>query len=154
MTLTQFLAVWGTIVSSIALTWNIIRGLQDKRKLKVEAFIGVMIPRETDKKYITVTVTNIGRRPIYVIGWGARLKKEKGGPKKPSLAIGPHILPKMLAEGEYVIEYTHDLTMLLREIKYIYAWDSTGKQWRVKRNSLNRLIKEGREILEEANVNR
>jgi hypothetical protein len=39
--LTQILAFWGTVVSTIAVTWNTLRGLQDKRKLKVEGNIGI-----------------------------------------------------------------------------------------------------------------
>lgn len=76
MKLFPFLAVWGAIVSTIALTWNIIRDIRDKGKLKLNAFIGKMFPDPKDKDYLVVTIANVGRRPIFVKHLGGETKRK------------------------------------------------------------------------------
>lgn len=150
MNVTSFLALWGTIVSTIALTWHIIRGLQDRRKFKVEAYIGYFLPGDPKKKYFYVVMTNIGRRPIFVCRYGALLKKKKGEKGKPATLIVARKLPKMLKEQEYHIEYTEDLSLFSRNIKNIYAGDSTGKNWKISRKNFKQLLKDAKKVLQES----
>ena len=146
--LTQILAFWGTVISTIALIWNIVRGLQDRKKLKVEAYIGVMLPGDSSKKVFYVVMTNIGRRPVFVSGWGGLRKKEKGEKiRKVGIFAVARNLPKMLKEGEYNIEYIEDFSFFSHNIREVHAWDSTGKKWKINRKNLRRLLKAGREQL-------
>ena len=147
MNLTSLLALWGTVVSTIALSWNIIRGFQDRRKLKVEAAIGFMLPGDTQKKYFYVVITNIGRRPIFICRYGAFLKKKKGEKGKPAAMVIARDLPKMLKEGENHIEYTDDLSLFSRTIKDIHVGDSTGKNWKASRKNLRRLLRDAKDVL-------
>ena len=62
MDLTPILALWGSIVSTVAVTWNIIRSSQDRKKIRVEANIGFILPGDSDKKVLYVIMTNVGRR--------------------------------------------------------------------------------------------
>ena len=140
MELTMFLAVWGAIVSTIALTWNIIRDRLDRGALRVEAMIGRMVPDHTDKDYLVVTITNVGRRPVLVKGWGGMKKRHVKG--KRGILIVPRGLPRMLEEGEYHLEFTEDLSMLSSDIQKIYVWDSAGREWKVSRKNLKRLLAE------------
>jgi len=75
MDIIKFLALWGAILSTIAITWNIFRDVNDKGKLKIDAMIGKMVPDHTDKDYLVITITNIGRRPVLVKGWGGIKKR-------------------------------------------------------------------------------
>ena len=52
MDITKFLALLGAILSTIAITWNIFRDVNDKGKLKIDAMIGKMVPDHTDKDYL------------------------------------------------------------------------------------------------------
>jgi len=153
MNLTPLLALWGSIISTIALTWNVIRGLQDRRKLKVEAYIGYFLPGDTQKKYFYVVMTNIGRRPILVSRYGALLKKKKGEKGNPATLIIARNLPKMLKEGEYHIEFTEDLSLFSRNIKNIFAGDSTGKNWKISKKNFKQLLKDANEALKEFQKN-
>ena len=94
MNITNFLALWGAIFSTIAMTWNIIRDVNDKGKLKIDAMIGKIVPDHTDKDYLALTITNIGRRHVLVKGWGAMKKKNVKGAH--GLYIIPRGLPRML----------------------------------------------------------
>ncbi|MBI4489060.1 MAG: hypothetical protein HY694_08230 [Deltaproteobacteria bacterium] len=104
MNLTKFLAVWGAIVSTIALTWNVIRDRHDRGILKLNTMIGKMYPDHTDRDYVVLTITNVGRRPILVMSWGWIKKGRKGD----GFLVKTSQFPKMLKEGEYHIEFTHD----------------------------------------------
>ena len=142
MSLIAILALWGTIVSSIALTWNIIRGSQDKKKIKIEAQIGHFMPGDAKDKVFYVTVTNIRRRPVFITGWGALRKKKKGEKGKPGIIIISPKLPKMLKDGDYEILHTEDLSIFsCNELTRIQVWDSTGKKWKVSRKNMRQLLK-------------
>lgn len=137
--LTGFLAVWGAILSTIALVWNLIRGSRDRGRLKLDAMIGKMYPNHTDRNYLVVTLTNVGKRPLLVKGWG--VMKGRSAPAPRGVFVSPHGLPRMLNESEYHIEYTPELS-ILDEIARIYAWDSSGKEWDLSRKQLRRLREE------------
>ena len=142
--MTGFLAVWGAILSTIALVWNLIRDFRDRGRLKIDAMIGKMYPDHTDRDYLVVTVTNVGKRPLLVKGWGAM--KHKKAPQPRSVLIAPRGLPRMLKESEYHIEYTPELKILDEDIKRIYAWDSSGREWALSRKQLKGLREERRRL--------
>ncbi len=136
---TALLAVWGAVLSSVAIIWNILRDTKDKGKLKLDAMIGKFYPDHTDKEYLVVTMTNVGRRPLLVKGWGGKEKGVPGGKKQYDYII-PVGLPRMLKEGEYHVEVTPDLGILSSELEYICAWDSAGKEWKVSQKKLEELV--------------
>jgi hypothetical protein len=139
MTLTQVLAMWGAILSSVITILNIARWVQDRYRLKVEGMIGKFhgigtLPAKPPKgTQFLITVTNIGRRPIMVQGIGFVISKNDQGAL---VAVG---LPKMLKEGEYHMEWTDDFEMLSEKVKNIFAWDSAGRKWKMGRRNLRRL---------------
>ena len=144
MDVTKLLAIWGAIFSTVAIAWNIVRDVNDRGRLKIDAMIGKMFPDHTDKNYLVITITNIGRRPILVKGWGGMKKKAVKGAR--GIFIVPQGLPRMLKEGEYHTEFTEDLTILSPELEKIYVWDSTGKYWKVSRKNLRRLFKDVKKV--------
>lgn len=148
--LTTFLAVWGALVSTVALTWNVIRDFRDKGALKFDAMIGKIYPDHTDRDYLVINITNIGRRPVLVKGLGAMKNKKVPTPR--GLLLAPRGLPKMLKEGEYHMEFTHDFRFLADEIDKIYVWDSTGREWRLPSKVLKKLKAEATEFLRRPGV--
>jgi len=150
MGLTPILAFWGSVRSTFALTWNIIRGLQERKKIKVEANIGFILPGDdTKRKVFYVTMTNVGRRPVFITGWSVLIKKKKTEKGKPGIFIAPRNLPKMLKESDYNIEYTDDLTVFKHNITGVQVWDSIGKKWKISRKNLKRLLKDASELLQQ-----
>ncbi|HYB61419.1 MAG TPA: hypothetical protein VEH50_08065 [Methylomirabilota bacterium] len=94
--------------------------------------------------YVVICVTNIGRRPVQWMGWGAKLRKAKDG--KSSFVMIPHMLPRVLKEGDWHSEYTDDLSLVDDNTKKITIWDSSGKCWYLSRRSLNELRKESKQF--------
>ena len=144
MDLTSFLAVWGALLSTVAVTWNVFRDWGDRGRIKVEAMIGKMVPNHTDKDYLIVTITNVGRRPILVKGWGARRKKKAPGPRW--LFVVARGLPRMLPEGDYHTEFTDDLANLASDIEDICVWDSAGRYWKAPRKMTRQVITKVQEL--------
>ncbi len=138
MRYTIIIAAYGAVVSSIALLWNILRDAKDKPKIILDVEIGIIVPVQNKKKYIFVTITNVGRRPVIV-------KELKGVKTKlinlPYVLIATKQLPKILNEGEYIQETIHDLNWL-DNIEKIYIKDSTGREWYLPRNKMKLLKKQ------------
>ena len=146
MDLTKWLALWGSILSTVAVTWNIFRGLQDRKKIKVEAHIGIIIPGDVEKKVFYSTMTNVGRRPVYITGWGLLIKRSKGEIKKRGRIIMGRNIPMMLKDGEYNLEYTEDLSTFSDELITVQVWDSAGNKWKISRKNLKQLLKEAADL--------
>ncbi len=68
MTLEGFLAVFGAVTATFAVGWNLVRDLKDSGKLRIDAMIGKKHPDPTEQQYLLVTITNVGRRPVFVKG--------------------------------------------------------------------------------------
>lgn len=132
---TLFLAIWGAFLSSVAIGWNLYRDLTNIGKININCYIGNIIgaAESSDTDYLVFVVTNIGRQPIMITQVG-------GGYNSKHFLISPRNIPKMLQPGEYVIEYTSDLTSLKKDLKFLGAWDSYGKIWKVRKKKLKKLI--------------
>jgi hypothetical protein len=153
-TLTGVLAIYGAVLSSIALGWNLYRDLHDRVRLRITARLrriaqsdvgpqlyavapDLPVARKTEGLFVFVEVTNIGRRPVRWDGWGGDYNKPSAG--KPSFAIIPVNLPKMLAEGEAHVEYTDTLHADIGNVKRIFIWDASGKHWKLPHRELKKL---------------
>lgn len=139
-TVTTFLAIWGAVVSTIAIIWNIRRDLADRGKLHVVCYRGHTVGDSTAgdaKLRLVYNVTNTGRRPILVTHIGGAFTKE-------SHFIVPTRgqMPRMLQPTEYLLEYSEDLSVLERKPQALWAIDSTGKHWKIPRRQLRQLIRE------------
>lgn len=137
ISLTTLIALYGAILSSVLLVWNIYRDLTNKGKLRVCCSIGKIItpggPKD-ENDYLFYNVTNVGRKPILVTRIGGKTKEN-------DFMIKPRGLPKTLNPGEYLSEYTPDLSMLNDNLLCLWAIDSLGKAHKVKKSVLKDLIK-------------
>jgi len=133
--LTIFLAVWGAIVSTFVLGWNVFRDLSDRGKIKISCFIGNGVGSlvSTEKNVLVYTITNVGRKPIYI-------KLIGGAFKKKHFLISTQQIPKMLLSGEYIVESTEDLSMFERDLKHLWVIDSLDKHWKISKKNLRLLF--------------
>lgn len=160
---TEFLAVYGAILSSIGFGWNLYRDLLDRARLQVTAHVrrivhgpdGRMFAAKPDLQiagaskelFVCMSVVNVGRRPLAWEGWGGRYCTRVNG-KSGFTIIGQH-LPRMLKEGETHSEFTlleHDLRPVSDNVKSLFMWDASGRHWRLSRRELNELKREAREF--------
>lgn len=142
--MTLFLAIWGAVVSTVALVWNIYRDVIDRPKLKVEASlrrlavgngIAVMVAPDLNlegagRPQIAMTVTNLSKHAVTRQGWGGKYKTARNG--KGSFAIMTRQLPKRLGQSETHTEFAEiNSTWTEGNIQETFAWDSSGKHWPV-----------------------
>jgi hypothetical protein len=158
LTITDILAAYGAILASIGFGWSLYRDLHDRAHLKVKANIRRTV-QSTDGKwyavkpdlgvagaseqlYVVVNVTNAGRRPVQWIGWGGKYHKPENG--KGSFTIIPVALPRLLNEGDTHSEYTDLLDPAGENVKRLFIWDASGKNWNLSRWALRKLKEEAR----------
>ena len=144
--ITLGIAVWGAILGTVSFVWNIYRSISDKGRLRVSCKIArfAVIPasvvppgdRPTEPQ-LAFTITNVGRRAIFVSRIGGIYKNGK------PFEVVPHTaLPKELKPGENISERAEDPVRTLLSnggAKSLGAWDTTGKLYAVPRHEVQRL---------------
>jgi hypothetical protein len=137
--LTTFLAIWGAVVSTIAIVWNVRRDLVDRGKLRVVCYRGGLrggYGPPDPKTYLVYNVTNVGRRPVIVTNLGGARNK------KTHFVISTRSpLPRTLQHGEYFMECS-DLSIMDEQPEALWAVDSLNRYWKFPRRALRRLIRE------------
>ncbi|MBU2616762.1 MAG: hypothetical protein KKB79_02140 [Nanoarchaeota archaeon] len=131
---TLAIALYGAILSTIAIGWNIYNNLQDKPKIKVTTSFGFTAQGpETSDNMLFVTAINTGRRSIYLSSFGLRSGENNVLPVNRITG-----LPKELKGGESHTEWFE--VKKLRGREYNYAWykDQTGKTYKSK--SINKKL--------------
>lgn len=153
--ITKFLAIYGALLASITFGWNLLRDLKDRPDVRITAMIGEFvaehgIPGSRLEPQLVVTITNVGRRPVFIKGWGGDHARTAWKDHRKSFLIIPRSAPKMLNEGEYIIEYTRDLGGCLSDyVTSLYAWDSTGRHWKLPSRQLRQLKREYTHMVED-----
>jgi hypothetical protein len=62
-----YIAIYGAILSTIAILWNIRRDIQDRAEIKVNAkLVKRWLIGDLNEQYICVELSNNGKRPITV----------------------------------------------------------------------------------------
>jgi hypothetical protein len=139
--LTLFLAVWGAVVSSVAVGWNIFTALRDKGRLKVEVSITRIVGDKKRTPHLSITITNVGRRPVYVTNVGGRLKKGTDA-KFPNFWFKTTGIPKMLKEAEYHMEVHPFVKEQHCKIDDFYVYTSASDCFKLSRKVRKHLLKD------------
>lgn len=157
---TAIAAIYGAIVSTFAVGWNIYRDSRDRARLELSTMVGFLIKGRNQQRTVShafalktwperfkgtspelfLTITNVGKRPVVVQGWAIQADRQKAG--SDNFLYPFTALPKSLKEGEYAVERTGDLSLLVNGAKKIYAWDSSGKKWALPRREFRKLQQE------------
>jgi len=161
MSLTTILAIYAAIVSSICLGWNLYLELYDRACVKISislmristgadgrrVAVAPHLPIEdaTASVHVVVKMTNAGRRPVLLQGWGGEFKTPKNG--KDKFVVISQGLPRMLKEHESHQELTPDLSVVSSNIKALFAWDSSGKNWYVADRELRETVEQARKLV-------
>ena len=90
--------------------------------------------------HVVVKMTNAGRRPVLLQGWGGEFKTPENG--KDKFAVISQGLPRMLKGHESLQEFTPDLSVISRNIKALFAWDSSGRNWYVSNQELRKTVEQ------------
>ena len=131
MGLTQVLALYAAIASTVAIALHIIRIMNDRGQIDISADVRSL--RGTERLRLAITVTNRGKHPIFVRALGVEIRDE-------SYTLPPtNVSNNMLHEGEHFSQNIDGLPNL--DITEIYVLDSNNRKWRISRRNLKRLFR-------------
>jgi hypothetical protein len=132
-TIIVILAVWGAIVSTIAIIWNIYNSITDKGKLKVDCYIGNRVISGVglvDERLLVWNITNVGKRDIIISHVGGKLSDSD------FILTTRNKMPYKLLPGEYIMEYSNDLSILKDKKLKLLVFDTLGNSYSPTRKRL------------------
>ena len=131
--ITIHLAVYGAILSTFVLLWDVIKYFKDKPSLRVTAnYHGLIGPLKKEVK-IGIEIVNAGRRPVTLVSTGFELDTDSD--ENIITVLDPN-LPRELSEGQRYITYTNPKEFDSGKILFARARDATGRVYRSKKNPL------------------
>jgi len=145
MNLTDYIALYGAILSTIAIGWNIYNNLQDKPKVKVTAKFGFTSSTTGNSgDLLIVTAVNKGKMSVYLSSIGLRSGKED------LLNLKTIGLPCELKGGESHSEWFEIHKLKNKQFDFAWYRDKTGKLYKSKsiKKKLNNYFK-NKQIKEE-----
>jgi len=121
-----YVAIYGAILSTIAILWNIRRDIKDRSEIKVNAKIVNRFLAVGSIEYICVELSNSGKRPITVKEISYKIGKQIYVAK---LSF-PNDLPKELDEGQLQsVDILKDEIKDLNDVIFIIAKDVREKRY-------------------------
>lgn len=142
MELKDWVAVYGAVLSTLVAAWNVYLYFTDKGKLKVKCYLADIVGdgEVVKSNVLTYSVTNVGKKPIYVSTIGGKYKDSAGG--KYFLINMRRIPPIKLEPGEYFSDYTHDLSVLTDNLESLHAIDTIGRVYNANKREVQKLIEQ------------
>src|SRR5215470_11503322 len=137
--LTTFLAVWGAVVSTTAILWNIIRDVRKRAKLSVKCYVGKIVtavPTFNQGPRLVWNVTNTGGEAVVLTHIGG----SQGGDMR--FMIDTKDLPKTLEPGQYYLGYSNNLDLLGEPLEDLWAIDSLNRHWKISKKAVRKLVSE------------
>jgi hypothetical protein len=123
----KWLSVYGAVLSTAALAWNIIKARQDKADIKIDVEKQIIAGIDDLSIYSPVIhLSNSGRRPISVVSIDYQRKSEISWVKLININ-----LPVEIHEGRRVtLQLDRDELGEMREIVFLRATDAAGKTYK------------------------
>ncbi len=146
-TLTDSLAVWGAVVGTVSLLWNLRRDKKDAARVSVRVFWGITGFAGTEA-HLSVLATNTGRRQIVLTNWGITKLDTEGSEVSFEAVPASGEFPRKLDEGEQALfRGADDVEEASKDLRRAWVQDSTGKMWYASGHEMRRLLDDVPEIL-------
>ena len=126
MDLTTFIAIYGALLSTIAVGWNIYNASQDKPKIRVITNFGFMNGSNLKKIFLFIKAINKGRRPTTLSLVGIRCEEND------LINIKNNNLPFELKEGKSHSEWFDVEELKNKPCSFGWYKDETGKMYKSK----------------------
>lgn len=132
---TSIFALYGAILSTLTAVIQLSNHLKDQGRVALKVRKN-MTPIGAGHRYsgmtmVIITATNVGRRPLTIAGFGAKLLFGKGKETDWYLPDVRPPTPHEITEGREIAAYLNQADVDLGIIAYWYAWDSTGRHFRL-----------------------
>jgi hypothetical protein len=137
---TSVLAIYGAVLSTLAILLDITRYVKDRPKVVVEADHHVLYTTQKGVHKLGIKVTNKGTRPATVEACGFTIDSES---EEKLLSVLDRTLPKRLDEGESHTAYADPAEVQASLILFAWVRDATGRVYKSKKRpfQLTRLTK-------------
>ena len=139
----DLVAWWGAIAATVAISWNILRAVRSKGRIKLQGIYQVDSTKPILPPVFAVRVTNVGSKPILIQGIAIQLKKGS----TPTHHFSPCETPMMIARGMSFLQVIDRTGWLPTDAERLYAWDSSGKHWYLRRKELRWLLDQRRRFI-------
>lgn len=133
-TIALYLAIYGAVLSTIVMIWNIRRDVNDRAEIKVNAKpVKRWFMDDAYAEYISVELANTGKRPISILEIYYKIGKE--------IILAQlsksQDLPKELGEGQFFsTDIMKEDIVDLGKVEFFIAKDSRGITYKSKRYPL------------------
>ncbi len=132
--MTTLIAIYGAVLSTLALGWNIYKWYCERPSLLVDAKIMREVPDIDGKDRLVVSATNQGHRPVNVKLWGVKVS---GGFR----VVDTGKLPRKLEEGDSFSDVLPGFEDIFSEpVKSLLFVEFSEREWHLKRSRLRRLV--------------
>ena len=140
--ITTVLAVWGAVLATVALIWNILRDRKDKAVVEVSGAYGFTVGIQPSLDTFSVDAVNLGRRPVQIVEVAYETDQMPPGTRailntSPRLVKG-HI-PAMLREGEALSLIIARDSLPSGRLRALYVKDVAGRKWKASQKNLRQL---------------
>lgn len=125
--LTTVLAVYGAVLSTVAIVINVANYIKDRAHVVVEAGDHVLMTSEAATHKLGIKVVNKGRRPVMIDCCGFKLDADNGENLLP--VLDPN-LPKPLREGESLTTYADPSEVQAKNVLFAWARDAGGRVYK------------------------
>jgi hypothetical protein len=130
---TFYVAVYGAILSTLVLVWDIIKYFKDKPNLRVQANHRVLTGPLGSERKIGIDMINQGRRPITIVASGFKLDTDL---EENMVTLFDPNLPRQINDGQHHTTFADPDRIDANKILYAWGRDATGKEYRSKKHPL------------------
>ena len=123
---TLIIAIYGAVVSTLLLLFDVFKYFNDKPKITVKATPSLSFENSYEKKKISIKIVNSGRRPATISYCGLQLKDAHN-------QVIDTNLPKQLLPNESYISYSDFIESDADNIIYACVKDAMGREYRSKK---------------------
>jgi hypothetical protein len=128
----NLLAWYGAIVATLTALVQLSNHFRDRAKVVLKALKNMQrIGDRSDTTMTIITATNVGRRPVTIRGFAARLLFSEQGHSDWILPDVRPTLPYEITEGREVSAFLNENKADLSSVAYWYAWDGMGREYRL-----------------------
>lgn len=131
--LTLYIAIYGAVLATVVLAWDVLKYLRDRPHIEVKASFRILVGVQSEPK-IGIDTINKGKRPVTIVAVGFTLDRPPNEPNIASLIDSG--LPTELREGQSHTCFRSLDAVNFTEVLNAWARDAAGREYFSKKRPL------------------
>ena len=138
---TLVIAIWGAVLATISLVWNLLRDISHQGKLRVHCYRGKIVGGgiSDENTYLVYSVTNVGKEPIVLSNFGGTTSDEKYNAF--CITLDNEHVSKMLQPGDHIIQRA-EIDILDDNLLTLSVTDTLGRTFECPKKTVKALIQQ------------